>query len=127
MNAYMAVVNKVLVAIEKIQDITHVFVCGSMGSISTKIFLSFYMHMQCLNLNETPDEATLPRFIVVEPSEADCFLESSKRGSPQMSKGSLNTLIAGLAGRSPSPAAWKFLMWLASDFLAVPDSISVMG
>lgn len=37
--------------------------------------------------------------------------------------------MAGLAYRSPgpSPAAWKILDWLASDFVAVPDSFAVDG
>lgn len=34
----------------------------------------------------------------------------------------------GLSGVSrPSPAAWRILNWLASDFVAVPDSIAVEG
>lgn len=50
MNAYMVVVEEALAApIEKIEDVTHVFVCGGMGSISTRIFLGFYLHLQRLN------------------------------------------------------------------------------
>lgn len=35
--------------------------------------------------------------------------------------------MAGLACRGPSPAAWKVLEWLTSDFVAVPDSVAVDG
>lgn len=35
--------------------------------------------------------------------------------------------MAGLACRRPSPAAWKILQWLTSDFVAVPDSSAVDG
>ena len=128
MNAYTVVVQEALDAIENVQDITHVLVCGGMGSISTRIFLGFYMHLQSLRAQQhDEEEVKLPRFIVVEPSEADCLLESAKKGSPQTSKGSLSTLMAGLACRSPSPAAWKVLSWLASDFIAVPDALAVAG
>ena len=126
-NAYMVVVKEAIDAIENVRDITHVLVCGGMGSISTRIFLGFYLHLQNLYSQQNIKEVKLPRFIVIEPSEADCLLESAKKGSPQMSKGSLGTLMAGLACRSPSPAAWKVLSWLASDFVAVPDSVAVAG
>ncbi|KAG6010347.1 hypothetical protein E4U21_006911 [Claviceps maximensis] len=127
MNAYMMVVQETISAMDKVQSITHVFVCAGMGSISTAIFLGFYLHMRDLQRNCASEAIKLPRFVVVEPSEADCLLESAKKGSPQMSKGSLSTLMAGLACRSPSPAAWKVLSWLASDFIAVPDSVAVLG
>ena len=35
--------------------------------------------------------------------------------------------MAGLACRDPSPAAFKLLSWLASDFVTVPDSFAVDG
>jgi diaminopropionate ammonia-lyase len=35
--------------------------------------------------------------------------------------------MAGLACREPSPAAWKILAWLASDFVSVPDKVAVEG
>lgn len=131
MNAYMMLVEETVSAIDDVQNITHVFVCGGMGSISTVIFLGLYFHIQeDLKRRQAAhllDAATMPRFIVVEPSEADCLLESAKKGSPQVTKGSLGTVMAGLACRSPSPAAWKILAWLASDFVAVPDSVAVHG
>ena len=126
MNAYMVVVEEAIDAIEIVQDITHVLVCGGMGSISTRIFLGFYLHLR-KTYSQQDMEVKLPRFIVVEPSEADCLLESAKKFSPQMSKGSLSTLMVVLACRSPSLAAWKVLSWLASDFVAVPDSVAVAG
>ncbi|OAA39366.1 diaminopropionate ammonia-lyase [Metarhizium rileyi] len=127
MNAYMVVVREAIEAVENVQHITHVLVCGGTGSISSRIFLGFYSHLQEVHLHQGLDQIGLPRFVVIEPSEADCLLESAKNGSPQMSKGSLSTLMAGLACRAPSPAAWKVLSWLASDFVAVPDSVAVAG
>ncbi|KAG5999788.1 hypothetical protein E4U43_001862 [Claviceps pusilla] len=127
MNSNMMVVQETTSAIDNVLDITHVFVCGGVGSISTAIFLGLYLHIRDLDRRSPDGNIQLPRFIVVEPSEADCLLESARKGSPQMSRGSLSTLMAGLACRSPSPAAWKILSWLASDFVAVPDSVAVHG
>ena len=45
---------------------------------------------------------TMPRFVIVEPS--------------------LHTIMAGLACREVSPAAWQVLDWLTSDFVTIPDA-----
>ncbi|KAJ5757926.1 uncharacterized protein N7511_006620 [Penicillium nucicola] len=78
-------------------------------------------------MSRTATALTFPRFIVVEPKEADCLLQSAVNGEARQSEGSLHTIMAGLACRAPSPAAWKLLTWLASDFVAVPDSVTVDG
>ncbi|RAK86386.1 tryptophan synthase beta subunit-like PLP-dependent enzyme [Aspergillus costaricaensis CBS 115574] len=123
MNAYMVVLEEAIALIPQLDRISHVFVCGGVGSIAAAIFQGFYTHLR--GDKNTP--AQLPRFVVVEPLEADCLLQSAKNGTAYQSKGTLCTLMAGLACRAPSPAAWKLLNWLASDFLAVPDSIAVEG
>jgi diaminopropionate ammonia-lyase len=64
---------------------------------------------------------------VVEPREADCLFQSAQKGEICLSEGSLGTLMAGLTCRGPSPAAWKTLTWLASDFVAVPDEVAIEG
>ncbi|KAL1620797.1 hypothetical protein SLS56_009463 [Neofusicoccum ribis] len=121
MNAYMVVVEEALSMVPSVGEITHVFVCGGVGSIAAAVFLGFFARLR------KTQSTNLPRFVVVEPSEADCLFQSSKRGEPCISHGSLRTLMAGLACRAPSPAAWKVLSWLASDFVAVPDSAAVDG
>ncbi|KAL1614666.1 hypothetical protein SLS54_009539 [Diplodia seriata] len=119
MNAYMVVVEEAVDMVPDLSSITHVFVCGGVGSIAAAVFLGFLTRLQ--------DAVEVPRFVVVEPSEADCLFQSARRGELSSSKGSLHTLMAGLACRTPSPAAWKLLSWLASDFVAVPDSAAVDG
>lgn len=114
--------------IPAVGGITHAFVCGGVGSIAAAIFQGFYKRFH--EIQESPTKASavsLPRFIVVEPSEADCLLQSAKNGDACQSDGSLHTLMAGLVCRAPSPAAWKVLAWLASNFVAVPDSAAVDG
>ncbi|KAF4227484.1 hypothetical protein CNMCM6805_002864 [Aspergillus fumigatiaffinis] len=123
MNAYMVVVEEAMSMLPRVTEITHVFVCGGVGSIAAMVFLGFMMHHQ--KLGTARDE--LPRFVVIEPQEADGLLQSARQGVPTQSDGSLRTLMAGLACRAPSPAAWKVLSWLASDFVSVPDTVAVEG
>ncbi|GFG18027.1 diaminopropionate ammonia-lyase [Aspergillus udagawae] len=123
MNAYMVVVEETMRMLPRVAEITHVFVCGGVGSIAAMVFLGFMMHHQKLGIAR--DE--LPRFVVIEPQEADSLLQSARQGVPTPSDGSLRTLMAGLACRAPSPAAWKVLSWLASDFVSVPDTVAVEG
>ena len=123
MNAYMTVVHETLIELACASDITHIFVCGGVGSIAAAIFQGFYSHLKATEA----DPGNLPRFVLVEPSQADCLLQSAMHGEMRQSSGTLRTCMAGLACRAPSPAAWKILRWLASDFLAVPDSYAVNG
>jgi len=125
MNAYMVVVEEALDMIPAVEDITHVFVCGGVGSIAAAVFLGFYAHSTELGL--LTGNRQLPRFVVVESAEADCLYQSAKKGEMVLPQKSLHTIMAGLACRGPSPAAWKVLDWLASDFIAVPDELAVAG
>ncbi|KAK2758518.1 diaminopropionate ammonia-lyase [Colletotrichum kahawae] len=125
MNAYMVVVEETLQMLPCVGDITHVFVCGGVGSIAAAVFMGLYKHFQ--ELQGLGYSVQIPRFVVIEPNQADCLLQSAKAGEIRQSYGSLRTLMAGLAGRGPSPAAWKVLEWLASDFISVSDSFAVDG
>jgi diaminopropionate ammonia-lyase len=115
MNAYMVMVEE---AIEQLPDpdtVTHVFMQGGVGSIAAAIFLGF-ADRSCRHP---------PRFVVVEPVEADCLLQSARAGRPTPSSGSLHTVMAGLACREVSPAAWKILNWLASDYVTLSDGLAI--
>ncbi|KAK6212825.1 hypothetical protein LQW54_004914 [Pestalotiopsis sp. IQ-011] len=123
MNAYMVSLNEALEAVSSVEDISHVFVCGGVGvgSIAAAIFQGFYTYLKA------HDSSALPRFVLVEPSEADCLFQSASSGEARQSSGSLRTIMAGLACRDPSPAAWKILKWLGSGFLTVPDAYASNG
>lgn len=127
MNAYMVVVEEAIYMVPTVEDITHVFVCGGVGSIAAAVFLGFFSHYSQLQKLRGQNAWQPPRFVVVEPTEADCLYQSAKKGEICLSEGSLRTLMAGLACRRPSPAAWKILSWLTSDFVVVPDSVAVEG
>lgn len=127
MNAYMVVVEEALSMIPAIDKVTHVFVCGGVGSIAAAVFLGFYARFQEIKALDEKDGMVLPRFVVIEPEQADCLFQSARHGELVPSDGTLRTLMAGLACRAPSPAAWKILSWLASDFMTVSDSAAIEG
>lgn len=112
MHAYMVMVEEALQMIPDPDKITHVFMQGGVGSIAAAVFLGFFHRIK----------APLPRFVIVEPLEADCLYQSARHGVPTPSSGNLRTIMAGLACREVSPAAWTILEWLCSDYLAIPDA-----
>jgi diaminopropionate ammonia-lyase len=65
-----------------------------------------------------------PRLICVEPTDADCLLESiaSPDGSIQVAKGKQNSIMAGLNCGTPSLVAWPLLREALDGFVAVDDA-----
>ncbi|TRX99010.1 hypothetical protein FHL15_000352 [Xylaria flabelliformis] len=90
MNSYMVVVEEALGMLPSLTDITHVFVCGGVGSIAAAVFLGFYERFCEIQAEGT--SAKFPRCVVVEPTEADCLFQSEKARD-----GTLRTLMAGHA------------------------------
>lgn len=117
MRGYMVMVEEAIAQLPSLDDITHVFMAAGVGSIPAAVFLGLANRL----------DGKLPRFVVVEPVEADCCFRSAKIGSPTPSPGSLRTIMAGLACREVSPAAWAILDWLVSDFVRIPDSWAEEG
>jgi diaminopropionate ammonia-lyase len=64
--------------------------------------------------------------IAVEPTEADCLIESVRHGGgePKTSCGSAKTIMAGLNCRTPSLIAWPLIRDKFSLFLSVSDDYS---
>lgn len=112
MGAYQIMVQEALEQIPEVEKVTHVFTQGGVGSMPAAVFMSFVER-----LKDNP-----PRCIIVEPTEADGLYQSAVHGKPTPSKGTLKTLMAGLACRDVSPAAWSALEYLCSDYLTIPDS-----
>ncbi|EJN39650.1 threonine dehydratase [Pseudomonas sp. GM84] len=116
MNAYMVMVEEAMDAVPDLSKITHVFMQGGVGSIAAAVFMGIALRL---------GEQNLPRMIMVEPREADCLYQSAAKGVATPSSGTLRTIMAGLACREVSPAAWKLLEWLCTDYVAIPDSWAV--
>ena len=66
-----------------------------------------------------------PRFIVVEPEQADCLLQSARNGRASRATGSVDSVMAGLACGETSPLAWRFLQPSVDVFMTVSDDDAV--
>lgn len=100
-------------SVEQIRDEipTHVFIQGGVGGLASAVCAYFWELWQ--------DQR--PRFIVVEPENANCLQESARAGTPVIVKNSLDTLMAGLACGEVSALAWEILSIGANDFLTVNE------
>ncbi|HEX7640715.1 MAG TPA: diaminopropionate ammonia-lyase [Burkholderiaceae bacterium] len=66
-----------------------------------------------------------PRFIVVEPAQADCLLQSAIQGRAAKATGTVDSVMAGLACGETSPLAWKFLQTSVDHFMTIEDGQAV--
>lgn len=101
---------------------SHVFIQGGVGGLASTVCAYFW---------ELWGERR-PRFIVVEPEQANCLQQSARAGEPIVVMGDLDTLMAGLACGEVSALAWKILKVGADDFLtlnekAVPNTMRLLA
>ncbi len=68
-----------------------------------------------------------PTFVVVEPRQADCLLQSARRGAPATASGSVDSVMAGLACGAASPLAWKFLHPYVDHFMTIEDDDAIQA
>ncbi|SEJ59360.1 diaminopropionate ammonia-lyase, partial [Paraburkholderia diazotrophica] len=94
---------------------THVFLQGGVGGLAAG--LASYLW-------EFHGEHR-PRFIVVEPQQADCLYQSALAGRAARATGSVDSVMAGLACGETSPLAWKFLQPCVDDFMTISDDDAV--
>lgn len=94
---------------------THVLLQGGVGGLAAGI-ASYLWEYQ---------GAYRPRFIVVEPSQADCLLQSALRGRASRATGSVDSVMAGLACGEASTLAWKFLQAGIDHFMTIEDSQAI--
>jgi diaminopropionate ammonia-lyase len=90
---------------------THVFIQGGVGGLASAVCAYFWELWGELR----------PRFIVVEPINANCLQESARAGKPIVVDGDLDTLMAGLACGEVSALAWEILDVGANDFLTINE------
>lgn len=90
---------------------THVFLQGGVGGLAAGVISYFWERFG----------AERPAFVVVEPEQADCLLQSAVAGTPARASGSVDSLMAGLACGDASPLAWRFLAGSVDMFQTVSD------
>lgn len=94
---------------------THVFLQGGVGGLAAGIS-SYLWEFHGANR---------PRFIVVEPEQADCLYQSARVGHAADATGSVDSVMAGLACGKTSPLAWRFLEPCVDHFLTITDADAV--
>ena len=108
--------------IEQLQEdgqepFTHVFLQGGVGGLAAG-FASYFWEYYGKDR---------PRFVVVEPEQADCLYRSALAGAPCRASGSVDSVMAGLACGEASPLAWKILAPVIDDFMTVCDVDAVLA
>lgn len=94
---------------------THVFLQGGVGGMAAGL-ISYLWEFQGKNR---------PRFVIVEPAQADCLLQSAIQGRAAKATGSVDSIMAGLACGETSPLAWKFLETSVDHFMTIEDGQAV--
>ena len=94
---------------------THVFVQAGVGGFAAAVCAWFWER----------DAARRPCFVVVEPTRADCLMQSARRGEITAVTGELDTLMAGLACGEVSLLAWEILAQGADAFCTIDDEAAV--
>ncbi len=94
---------------------THVFAQAGVGALAAAICAYFWLHWG----------ARRPRFVVVEPLNADCIYRSLEAGRPVVVVGALETVMAGLACGEVSELAWEILHGGANGAIAIDDAYAL--
>jgi len=96
---------------------THVFVQAGVGALAASVAAAFWLAWG----------ERRPKLIIVEPTAADCYLQSARAGRPVAVTGELDTVMAGLACGEVSPAAWEIVSAAAAAYVAVADRYAIDG
>lgn len=92
---------------------THIFIQGGCGGLASAVCGFFWDYWQ---------EAR-PRFVIVEPEQANCLQLSAQANELVVVDGKLETLMAGLACGEVSLIAWDILETGVDDFMTVSESL----
>ena len=90
---------------------THVFVQGGVGGLAAAVVGHLWESFG----------AERPVAVVVEPATSDGLYQSALAGRPAASRGSLETIMAGLSCREVSPLAWEVVSAGVHAFATVAD------
>ncbi|NPT55358.1 diaminopropionate ammonia-lyase [Paraburkholderia elongata] len=94
---------------------THVFLQGGVGGLAAGV-ASYLWEIH---------GRKRPRFVVVEPQQADCLYQSALEGRAAKATGSVDSVMAGLACGETSPLAWKILEPCVDDFMTIRDEDAI--
>ncbi|WP_046114293.1 diaminopropionate ammonia-lyase [Aquincola tertiaricarbonis] len=114
MQGYGVIADELLAAASETGDCpwTHVVLQGGVGGMAAGIVSCFWDRYG----------KRRPRFIVVEPEQADCLMQSAIEGRPARARGRVDSVMAGLACGETSPLAWRFLQPAVDLFMTASDA-----
>jgi len=95
---------------------THVFLQTGVGSLAGAITANLLRNL-----------TYLPHIVLVDPSEADCWVRSVREEKPTNCNGELNTIMAGLACGTVSKIAWNILSTSVSAAMSIADTDAANG
>ncbi len=90
---------------------SHVFIQGGVGGLAAGVLAHLWFRYG----------AARPRFVVVEPENANALMLTAEAGAPAEVSGDLETMMGCLAAAEIHHVAWEILADCADDFLAIPD------
>jgi diaminopropionate ammonia-lyase len=94
---------------------THVFLQGGVGGLAAGV-ASYLWEVH---------GRERPRFVIVEPRQADCLYQSALAGRASKATGSVDSVMAGLACGETSPLAWKILAPCIDHFMTITDEDAI--
>lgn len=94
---------------------SHVILPAGCGGMAAAVISAFHLFL---------GERT-PRFIIVEPLNADCLFASVLAGRPTIVDGDLETIMGGLSCAAVSYVAWPTISAGASFFLRIGDNAAI--
>ena len=118
MQGYGAIAAEIIEQSESHADecaFTHVFLQGGVGGLAAGV-ASYLWEVH---------GSKRPRFVVVEPQQADCLYQSAREGRAAKATGSVDSIMAGLACGEASPLAWKILESCVDDFMTISDKDAI--
>ena len=117
MQGYATIAAEIIEAEEVAQQAayTHVFLQGGVGGLAAGVVAYWWEHAG----------AARPKFIVVEPEQADCLWQSAVHGQASVAQGTVDSIMAGLACGATSPLAWRFLDSSVDAFMTVSDDEAI--
>jgi diaminopropionate ammonia-lyase len=94
---------------------THVFLQGGVGGLAAGVASWLWEY----------HGERRPSFIVVEPEQADCLLQSAMQGHAARATGTVDSVMAGLACGETSPLAWRFLEPIVDHCMTIADDEAI--
>ena len=117
MHGYGVMAAEVVQQLANSQPPTHVFAQAGVGALAGAVCATFWL--------QWGDRR--PRFVVVEPTHADCVYRSLEAGHPVVVDGALDTVMAGLACGEVSELAWEVLQSGTNVALAIDDRFALQA